>query len=156
MATRSTGILALLLWLSLWLLPLWAQAQEYRLGDLAAQQPWLRATIGALRNTAGYLTVSNHGAQTQRLVAVEIAGAERVELHETRDGMMMMVEAVEIPPGGSVVFAPGGWHLMVGPLEGPLAEGESVAGVLVFEPAGRLEVQFRVEAPNATESHGAP
>ena len=144
-------ILSLLL---LCLLPLAAQAQDVKLGALTVTQPWLRATIGALRNTAGYMTIVNDGALPQRLVAVEIAGAERVEIHETRDGMMMMrAEGVEIPPGGSLAFQPGGWHLMVGPLAGPLDEGGRVAGVLVFEPAGRLDVVFKVEAANATQSH---
>lgn len=137
------------------LLPAGASGGDYALDGLVVQQPWLRATIGNLRNTAGYLEVRNAGPTAQRLVAVEIDGAEHVELHETRDGMMRMVEAVEIPPGGSVTFAPNGWHLMVGPLAGPLAEGERVQGTLVFEPAGRLAVEFQIEAPNATESHGA-
>ena len=145
---RLIAVLALLL-----LFPGTVGARQFSLDDLTVTQPWLRATIGALRNTAGYMTIANEGALPQRLVAVEIAGAERVELHETRDGMMMRAEAVEIPPGGTLAFQPGGWHLMIGPLAGPLAEGGEVAGVLVFEPAGRLDVLFKVEAANATQSH---
>lgn len=143
-------LLSLLL---LCLLPLTARAHDFTLGPLTVEHPWLRATIGTLRNTAGYLTVTNAGTTAQRLVRVEILGADQVELHETRDGMMAMVEAVEIPPGGSLVFQPNGWHLMVGPLNVALKEGDLVEGLLVFEPAGGLPVQFLVAAPDATESH---
>lgn len=139
--------------LLLCLLPLSAAgARDFSQGSLTVEQPWLRATIGTLRNTAGYMTVVNGGDTPQRLTAVNIAGAQKVELHETKDGMMMMVEAVEIPPGGSIAFAPNGWHLMVGPLTDALSEGDEVEGVLVFEPAGELAVRFVVEAANATES----
>ncbi len=135
------------------LLPLTAQAHQFTLGELTVKHPWLRATIGTLRNTAGYMTVTNSGSTPQRLVAVDIQGADKVEMHETKDGMMMLVEAVEIPAGGSVTFQPDGWHLMVGPLSLPLNEGDTVEGALLFEPAGRLPVIFKVDAANATESH---
>jgi copper(I)-binding protein len=142
---RLLASLALLL-----LMPGTAGAGQFSLDDLTVAHPWLRATIGNLRNTAGYMTIENAGDVPQRLVAVEISGAERIEIHETRDGMMMLVTAVEIPGGGSVTFQPNGWHLMVGPLAAALQEGNLVDGALVFEPAGRIAVRFLVAGANAT------
>ena len=129
-----------------------AAAQDYSIGDLQVEHPWARATIGNLRMTAGYMTVVNAGEVDDRLIAVEIPGAMMVELHVTEDGKMRGVEAFEIPAGGTLLVRPGGNHLMIGPLSGPLAEGETLAGLLVFERAGRLPVEFDVEAADATES----
>jgi copper(I)-binding protein len=39
---------------------------------------------------------------------------------------------------------------MIGPLQGPLIEGETLAITLRFERAGEVTVEFEVEAANAT------
>ncbi len=126
-----------------------AGAADLRQGDLLIGQPWLRATIGNLRMTAGYLAVTNAGATADRLLAVEIPGAAMVELHVTENGAMRRVDSLEIPAGGNLLVSPGGTHLMVGPLEGPLVEGERLDGILVFAEAGRVAVTFVVAAANA-------
>lgn len=142
-------VLALLLCL----LTLPAAAHGTKAGDIEVQHLWARATIGNLRVTAGYMTLQNHGQEADRLIAAESPRAEMIELHTVIDGAMQRVDFVEIPAGGEVVFAPGGYHLMIGPIEGALNEGERLPGTLVFEKAGRVEVEFVVEAANATESH---
>jgi copper(I)-binding protein len=58
---------------------------------------------------------------------------------------MVPVEAVEVPPGQTVTLAPGGMHVMFMGLGAPLTEGEKIDAELVFEKAGRVEVQFNVE-----------
>lgn len=128
-----------------------ASAREFRAGDLLIETPWARATIGNLRMTAGYFVVENQGGETERLLTAESPLAERIELHTVKDGVMMEVEAIEIGPGDSLVFAPGGYHLMIGPLTGPLVEGEPMPATLLFERAGAVSIEFSVEAANATE-----
>lgn len=126
-----------------------AGAEDFRAGDLVLESPWVRATIGNLRMTGGYLTVRNEGNRDDRLLAVEMPAAGSVELHVTQDGAMRQVEAFEVPAGGTLEIVPGGNHLMIQMLEGPLAEGETTTAVLHFEQAGEVTVTFTVEAANA-------
>lgn len=132
-----------------------ARAETFARAGLVIESPWLRATLGTLRNTAGFFSVTNQTGETQRLVAVAIEGAAKVELHETRDGTMRAVAFVEIPPGETLAFRPNGWHLMVGPLSDALEEGTTVRGSATFEPGGTLPLEFRVVAPDAREGGNA-
>ena len=58
---------------------------------------------------------------------------------------MLPVEGVEIPPGQTVTLEPGAMHVMFMGLGAPFVAGETVAATLVFEKAGRVEVEFNVQ-----------
>jgi hypothetical protein len=70
------------------------------------------------------------------------------------DGSVMRMREVEkgleIPAGGSVTLAPGGYHLMMMGLKGPLKQGSTVPVTLVFEKAGTIDVELAVEAMGAS------
>lgn len=127
-----------------------AAAMDVTHENITVRQAWARATIGNLRMTAGYFSAENTAAFTDRLIGAESPAAERIELHAVKDGAMMRVEGIEMEPGQGLVFEPGGYHLMIGPLKGPLAEGETLPVTLRFERAGEVTVEFEVEAANAT------
>src|SRR5690606_38756294 len=97
---------------------------EFQHGDMVVTAPWARATPGALRIGAVYLTITNGGGAPDRLLRAETPAAERVELHinEMRDSVMRMraVESVVLPPRQSVRFEPSGMHLMLVNLTEPL------------------------------------
>ncbi len=64
-------------------------------------------------------------------------------------GVMKMRElknGLEIPPGATVELKPGSYHIMMMNLSRPLAKGEKVKGSLTFEKAGKVDVEFTVEA----------
>ena len=127
-----------------------ASAHDYKLGDLLIDHPWARATIGTSPNGAAYMTITTAGAETDRLLRAESDVARRVELHThlIEDGIMKMreVEAIEIAPGEPTLLKPGGLHVMLMGLTAPLEECQSFSMTLVFERAGRLEVEVPVEA----------
>jgi len=127
-----------------------ASAKDFTHENITVRQPWARATIGELRITAGYFEAINTAEFTDRLIGAESDAAEKIELHKVESGAMMMVEGIEVEPSQPVVFAPGGYHLMIGPLSGPLAEGTTLPITLRFERAGEIRVEFEVEAANAT------
>ena len=52
--------------------------------------------------------------------------------------MLHLADGVEIPPGGEVGFEPGGLHVMLTGLRGPLEEGDHVEVELRFERAGTV------------------
>ena len=108
-----------------------------------------KATAPTARAGAGYLQIVNKGDQPDRLIGVT-AGFPRVMIHTTQmDGdiaRMVHLEAVDIPAGETVTFAPGGLHVMFMGLNGdPFETGESFDAVLVFEAAGEVPVTFYVE-----------
>ena len=133
-----------------------ALAHEFKLGDLMIDRPWARASIGQAPNGAAYMSIMTKGSETDRLLAVESDVAKRVELHNhmMEDGVMKMrqVEAIEVAPGEPTVLRPGGLHVMMMGLKSPLVEGESFSMTLVFEKAGRVEVEVDIESATQTET----
>lgn len=121
-------------------------------------QAWARATPPAAPVAGAYLTVVNDGDRADRLLRVESAVAERVEIHSMRTvgGMMRMREVTEglvVPAHGRLEIAPGGDHLMlIGPKQ-PLREGGQFNAVLVFQHAGRIPVRFTVRGMGAGGTH---
>jgi copper(I)-binding protein len=62
---------------------------------------------------------------------------------------MRPVPAIDLPPGQAVTLQPGGLHLMLIQLTGPLRQGETVPVTLVLERGGEVEVQLAVESAGA-------
>ena len=131
------GVLAALL-----LIPGLASAE-----GLSVSDAWIRSgPPGA--PLAGYATFANGDAEALRIVGATSAAFERVELHEMRmaDGVMRMrkLDAVEVPAGKTVPFAPGGNHLMLHGARSPLAPGATVAIEFVDAAGRRTTVPFEV------------
>ncbi|MBI1238899.1 MAG: copper chaperone PCu(A)C [Alphaproteobacteria bacterium] len=124
-------------------------AHSFEVGDLAVGHPWARPTAPGATIGAGYLTVTNNGAEADRLIGGSSTAAARVELHTMSmdEGVMKMraVEGFEIAPGETLTLAPGGNHLMLMDLAGPLVEGASVPATLTFEKAGTVDVELMIE-----------
>jgi hypothetical protein len=129
-------------------------AHEYKHGTIEIVHPWARATPKGATVASGYVTLTNRGAAPDRLVGGSVEFAARLEIHEMKmtDGVMRMrplPQGVEIRPGETVELKPGGMHLMFPGLKWPLQEAEIVKGALVFQRAGKIEIEFMVEAIGA-------
>ncbi len=122
-------------------------------GDIAIEHPWSRATATGAPVGAGYATIKNNGATADKLLSATADVAGKVEVHEmTMDnGVMKMrpINGLEVPAGKSVELKPGGYHIMFMQLKRPLAVGETVKGVMTFEKAGAVPVEYKVEAMGA-------
>ena len=132
-------------------------ASELKIGDLEIHQPWSRATPKGAKVGAGYLVIKNTGKTADRLIGGEMQAAKRVEVHEMKldKGIMRMrplKSGLEILPGQSVALKPGGYHLMFMGLSSAIKKGEPFKATLVFEKAGRVELEFAVSGIGA----GAP
>ena len=129
------------------------QAQQHgtgvhKLGALTVEVPWARASAGAARAGAAYLRIVNAGARDDRLVGVSAPVAARAELHThtMTDGVMRMrkIDGVPVPGKRSVELKPGGRHVMLMGLAGPLRQGTAFPLTLVFERAGTITVPVPV------------
>jgi hypothetical protein len=121
--------------------------------------PWARATPGRSGNGAAYFKVTNHGKAADRVVAAVSPVARRAELHAhiKEGGVMRMrkVAGVDLAPGASAVFEPGGYHVMLMGLKEPLKQGARFPLTLRFEKAGDIDVTVTVGAIGAMGPHGA-
>jgi periplasmic copper chaperone A len=131
-----------------------AAAETYSVGGLQIGNPWARATPKGSKVGAGYLTITNKGAETERLIGGSAAVASRFEVHATVTengvGQMRQVESLEIKPGETVELKPGGMHVMLMGLKQSLSKGQTVKGTLVFEKAGTVEIEYKVEPIGAS------
>ena len=125
-----------------------AVAQSYRAGPLTIEAPWSRATPGGATVASGYMRITNHGSEPDRLVGGTAAVAGRVDVHESSNtegiARMAHMEGLLIKPGETVELKPGGLHVMMTELKRPLKEGDVVSGTLVFEKAGTVALEYRV------------
>ncbi len=110
---------------------------------------WTRATPGGAKVGGGYVAIINKGTTSDKLTGGSLSVADHVEFHEmTMDGGVMQMRpitgGVEIKPGETVKFEPGGNHVMFMGLKEPLKEGDMVKGQLTFEKAGTVDIEFKV------------
>lgn len=133
-----------------------AHAHSVTVGTMEIIHPAIPAPPAGAKSAAGYLEIVNAGDAADRLLGVETAIAKRAMLHATdhgADGVARMIhlDAIDIPAGGTVLLEPGGMHIMLMGLTGPLTEGDMIPATLVFERAGRVAIEFSVDAPAGTD-----
>lgn len=119
--------------------PAWANSSGIKI-----DQAWARATPGAAKTGAIYMTITNTGTAPDTLQSVSTPAATAADLHQmTMNGNVMEMRPVgplTIDPGKSVVLAPNGYHLMLTGLKAPLKEGQTVPVTLTFAHAGAQQV----------------
>ena len=125
------------------------------MGAAAANKPsplslsdgWIRLLPGALP-AAGYFTLKNSGRARIALTGADTPACGMLMLHKSEDtgGMSSMqdVAQVAVPGGGTVRFAPGGYHLMCMDPKPGLKLGASVPVTLSFQGAPPLTARFDV------------
>jgi copper(I)-binding protein len=136
-----------------------AAAHDYSAGPIKIDHPWSRATPKGASVAGGYMKITNTGTTPDRLIGGSTAAAPKFEIHEmSMDGGVMKMRAlpkgIEIKPGQTVELKPGGYHLMFVGITAPLEQGKRVKGTLEFEKAGKIEVEYAVEAIGSTPKGG--
>lgn len=107
---------------------------------------------------AGFMTLKNPDAKPDALVSVQSPIARSVQIHQSSMGggmaSMKQLSRVELPPGGSVTFGPGGYHLMLIELTKPVKVGDTAPATLTFASGARIKVSFVAAlAPPAMVEH---
>ena len=138
-----------------------ANAHQYKVGELDIAHPWSQELPPNAPTVAAYFVIHNAGNTADRLLSVETPIAEKAELHESvmQGDMMKMqrVPSVEIAPGGTATFAPMGYHVMMFGLKDRslLQDGKHFPLTLHFEKAGAVPVEVNVQkvAPADSMEH---
>jgi copper(I)-binding protein len=115
------------------------------------EQAWIRLLPGNLP-LAGYLVLGNPGDRALTLRGAHSAAFGQIEMHQSRSesgvARMLRLADIAVPPGGQLVFAPGGYHLMMFDRTRPLHPGDQVSITLDFDDHP-LQVMFDVREATA-------
>jgi hypothetical protein len=134
-------------------------AAEVKLGELTIDAAWARPSIGKRGNSAAYMSITNNGGTTDKLIAVSTPQAGKAELHtHIRDGEIMRMRQVKggipVPAQGSVALKPGSYHVMLMKLSSQIKKGAMLPLTLTFEKAGVVTVHAPVTMTPAIKGHG--
>jgi copper(I)-binding protein len=118
---------------------------------------WVKAADDGM--TAAFGRLANAGTDDARIVSATTPAAAMVELHEVvPDGGAMTMRPKDggfvVPAGADVELRPGGDHLMLMDLTGPLRPGSDVEIVATFEDGSTLPISAQVrDFPGADEHY---
>ena len=128
--------------------PAWAQVK--------VDEPWARATVTGQKATGVFMKLT--ATQGSQLVGVSSPVAGVAEVHEMKmdNNVMKMaaVPAIDLPAGKPVALQPGGYHVMLMDLKGPLAKDTSVTITLKFKDSKGVVSQQEVKLPVKEMTHG--
>ncbi|WP_347125799.1 copper chaperone PCu(A)C [Microbacterium sp. SY138] len=113
-------------------------------GDaVTIEDAWVKSAEEGM--SAGFGTLVNSGDDDVTVVSVTSEASNMLELHETVEneaGEMVMREkdgGFVIPAGGKLALEPGGNHIMMMDLTGPLTAGSDVTFTLTFSDDSTYE-----------------
>ncbi|HEX4117493.1 MAG TPA: copper chaperone PCu(A)C [Rhizomicrobium sp.] len=116
-------------------------------GSLSVSDAWIRAMPAGIPS-GGYFTLHNGTAKNVVLTGAGTPACGSLMLHksEMTGGMSSMhhVDEVDVPAGGSIAFAPGGYHLMCMQATAAITPGAHVTVTLSFKDGSKLFVSFPV------------
>lgn len=115
---------------------------------------WARATAPNQKLAAAYLTIANGSDHPVRLMSVSTDMAAKSSLHRsmTHDGIAAMRpidDGLAIALGEEAVLEPGGDHVMLEGLKGPLVAGQSISMTLNFDDGHSMPATITIVAPGA-------
>jgi copper(I)-binding protein len=115
---------------------------------VVVRDAWIRESPPNATSLAGYMVMENPSDKNQIVQSVSADTFAKVMIHRTeiKGGMARMThqKQVTIPAGGTLKFAPGGYHLMLMNPKQSLRAGDKVIVKFVFANKSRLSVNFKV------------
>jgi len=123
---------------------------------------WVRPSVPGQSGTGAFMKLA--APTGTKLVGISTPAAGVAEVHEMKmegDTMKMreLTGGLDLPAGQTVELKPGGYHVMMMDLKGPLAKGTTVPMTLKFEDAKgvktALELKLPVGAPEGADAGGA-
>jgi len=127
------------------LLPL--AACHTRSSEPKVTEAWVRLPAVSGQPAAAYFTIHGGRGDT-RLIRMESALADRVEMHRSMAGMqgmtsMVPLDHVDVPSRGEVAFKPGGSHAMLFGLDPAVKAGTAVPLRLGFADGTTAEAEAK-------------
>lgn len=121
--------------------------------DISVSQAYIPAAPTSAMAHAAYLELKNTGNTPRSLIGVTAKGYAMAHLHQSleHDGVATMskLHQLDIAPGQSVLFKPGGLHIMLMRPEKPVALGDGIELELQFSNGETLAVTATVKRHGA-------
>lgn len=123
--------------------------------NIEVKDAWVRATVTGQRATGAFMKITaKDGA---KLVGSASPAAGVTEVHEMKmDGGVMKMRAVEggldLPAGKPVELKPGGYHVMLMDLKGPVTVDSTVPLTLTFQDAKGVRNKLELKLPVRTKA----
>lgn len=119
---------------------------------------WIRASVPGQQATGAFMRII--AKEPTKLVGASSPAAGTAEVHEMKmEGDVMRMRpagAIDLPVGKPFELKPGGYHLMLQDLKGPLKAGSTVALTLVFRDAKGAETRKNLNVPVALAAPSMP
>lgn len=118
-------------------------------GTVTIKDGWIRA-MPADVPAGGYFTLVNDSGKRVVLTGASSPGCGMLMLHQTEmsGGMAGMsdIESIPVAVGGTLKFAPGGYHLMCMDPTAAIKPGNKVPVTLIFADGAKLTTEFVVRS----------
>ena len=125
--------------------------------ELQITNATVRLLPPSVPNTSAYFTVRNTGDQDITLIGGQTKIASKAELHNhIMHGDVMRMEkqnAVVVPAGKTLIFAPGGLHMMIFGLTESLNKSQTVTLNLLTQDGQQIRFDAIVVSPNQHSHH---
>jgi copper(I)-binding protein len=135
-----------------------AMAQAPQASPIKIEQAWARSTPPVAKTAAAYMTIVNTGHEDDTLLSASTPVAGMADVHHSflENGIEKMRPAgpLDLKPGASLKLSPGGYHVMLMDLKGPLTAGQTFPVTLVFKKAGNVTAVVHVQKAGAGGSMG--
>ena len=123
------------------------------------QGAWVRSLPPGAEVTAAYGTLMNHGAEVVSITNVSSTVGNEAQMHDVMSEgdqrRMVHLPSVDIAPGESLLFQPGGRHIMLIGVTETLAEGSDIELCAESAAGTRACTQAKVrrQAPEHHDTH---
>jgi len=126
---------------------------------IVVQDAWVKAADHGM--TAAFGRLSNSSAADVRIISATTTASNRVELHEVVPvgGTMTMRPkdgGIVVPAHAEVELTPGGDHLMLMELTGPLVAGTDIEMVATLEDGSTFPIAAQVRDFSGADEHYQP
>jgi periplasmic copper chaperone A len=117
--------------------------------DLIISEAKVRAVPPTQKISAAFMTLENRADQPITIISANTPSASATELHTNidNDGKMQMrkIDQLVIPGNSQLSLKPGGMHIMLIGLTGPLNMGENIDLTLGFSDGQEQRIKVPVE-----------
>lgn len=125
-----------------------AEARDsHAAGHLTVSKAWIRGMPLSIPS-GGYFTLSNGTDKNMVLTGAASPACGMLMMHQSVNvggrEEMRAVSSLDVPAGGSVAFAPGGYHLMCMKAKPAIKPGATVPVTLMFKDGTKLTSNFPV------------
>ena len=125
-----------------------AQAHSHKLKSLEIVHPWCFETSDTAKPVAVFMTIRNAGGRPDKLLRASTSIAAKAELRDggaAPEAEGQVIGSVAVGRRGEVDLKRGGPHILLSGMKKQLGAYDAFVMTLVFERAGKVEVEVQVE-----------